>query len=54
MVQKRANIGWADLPAERRRRIVVLLSNLIQSRLAIDREVSHEGAADPARRRVTG
>jgi hypothetical protein len=42
------------LPMERRQRLVVLLSNLIQQHASMDREASHECGTDPARLGVAG
>ena len=38
----RKQIHWKDLPAERRRRLVVILGELIQRRLSSGREGNHE------------
>ena len=38
----RKNIQWADLPIERRRRLAVMLGELIRRRMAADRETVDE------------
>ena len=54
MNPKQIDIQWTDLPADRRRRLVAVISNLIQRNLSTDREISHECGTGLARLRVAG
>ena len=38
----RKHVRWMDLPIERRRRLVVILGELIQRRMSANRETDHE------------
>lgn len=38
----RKNIHWTDLPTDRRRRLVVILGELIQRQLSLPQEASHD------------
>src|SRR4051812_36038821 len=42
MTLKQRPLRWTDLPIDRRRRLVVLISTLIRQRLSADREACHE------------
>src|SRR3982751_6736322 len=42
MTLKQRPLRWTDLPIDRRRRLVVLISTLIRQRLSVDREACHE------------
>lgn len=43
----RKHIRWTDLPIERRRRLAVILGELIQRRMSADREADHDGGPRP-------
>ena len=42
------HIRWADLPVERRRRLVVMMGELIQRQISPVREADHEGGMSRA------
>lgn len=44
----RKHLRWTDLPVERRRRIVAILGELIQRRMAADRETGHDDGPRPS------
>jgi hypothetical protein len=43
----RKHIHWTDLPVERRRRLMVILGELIQRKMSADREADHEDGTRP-------
>jgi hypothetical protein len=47
-------IRWQELPPDRRRRLIVLIANLIRVRLAAVREAADERASTPDRTAVPG
>ena len=43
----RKRVRWTDLPIERRRRLIVILGELIQRRMSADWEAGHEEGTRP-------
>lgn len=43
----RKRIRWTDLPIERRRRLVVILGELIQRQMLLQREADHDAGTRP-------